>query len=365
MTKRLIVNFLKYLIGFAIFGFMIWKNWQSPPDKPGTGLVDALNHPIQIGPFLFGCFLCGLGNFLCWVRWYILVRAQDLPFSFFNGLRLGMVGYFFSTFMPGSVGGDIIKATFIAREQSRRTLAVATVIVDRIVGLWGLFWISASLGWVFYLSGLLTGAAEANLLAILYWVSGIVAFSLVVWLLLGLFTGAAAQRLTNQLDGFPKVGHSLAELWRAVWIYRLKAKTVWFCLLMAIVGHICFVLTFYFSASTLVPDTRDIPSVFAHFLIIPIGMVGKAGVPLPGGIGVGELLFGKLYQWIQYDEAYGVRGSLVQRVIDWLLGFASYMVYLQMRPALIAEKEKIISVEVLAGTKNGRNGNARVFLGLW
>ena len=39
-----------------------------------------------------------------------------------------------------------MKAAGIAREQSRRTVAVATVIMDRIIGLWGLCWLVALLG---------------------------------------------------------------------------------------------------------------------------------------------------------------------------------------------------------------------------
>src|SRR5262249_13423178 len=118
VTKHIIFNALKYLVGFVILGYMVWSNWESPPDKPGTGLSDALAHPLHVVPLLTAFALRAVGNFLCWVRWYFLVRAQGLPFTMVNALRLGMVGFFFSTFMPGSVGGDIIKATFIAREQS-------------------------------------------------------------------------------------------------------------------------------------------------------------------------------------------------------------------------------------------------------
>src|SRR5207302_6700127 len=91
------------------------------------------------------------------IRWYYLVRAQGLPFTMTNALRLGLVGFYFSIFLPGSVGGDIVKAAFIARGQSRRTVAVATVILDRAIALWGLIWFVALLGAVFWLNGSLQG----------------------------------------------------------------------------------------------------------------------------------------------------------------------------------------------------------------
>ena len=80
-------------------------------------------------------------------RWFILIRALDLPFSLRNTFRLGMVGVFYNTFLPGSVGGDLLKAYFIAKEHpERKARAIATVIADRALGLFGLILFVAALG---------------------------------------------------------------------------------------------------------------------------------------------------------------------------------------------------------------------------
>jgi glycosyltransferase 2 family protein len=55
--------------------------------------------------------------------------------------------------LPGSVVGDVVKAAALARGQSRRTAAVATVIMDRLIALWALAWVVAVLGSVFRLTG--------------------------------------------------------------------------------------------------------------------------------------------------------------------------------------------------------------------
>ena len=71
---------------------------------------------------------------LTFVRWYLLVRAL-LRFRILDAFRLGFLGYLFNFVSVGSVGGDLFKAFFIAREQpGRRAEAVATVMVDRVVG---------------------------------------------------------------------------------------------------------------------------------------------------------------------------------------------------------------------------------------
>ena len=76
---------------------------------------------------------------LTFVRWYLLVRALGLNFRLLDAFRLGFLGYLFNFVSVGSVGGDLFKAIFIAREQpGRRTEAVATVLVDRVVGVYAL-----------------------------------------------------------------------------------------------------------------------------------------------------------------------------------------------------------------------------------
>jgi glycosyltransferase 2 family protein len=342
VAKRLLVTFLKYFVGFAILGYMIWRYWESPPDDPGTGISDIKLDEIHFGPLLIAFLLCAVGNFICWVRWFVLVRAQELPFTFVNGMRLGMVGFFFNTFMPGSVGGDIIKATFIAREQSRRAFAVGSVIIDRVIGLVGLFWLSAILGWFFWWLGYFQGEKLQPLQAALFLVTGVVGGSLLFWLALKLLSESTAQNWSRRLEGIPKVGHSMAELWRALLMYRRKGITVGMSLLMAIAGHVCFVITYFLSSTSLIENANLIPSVFVHFLIVPLGMVGQAGIPLPGAIGAGEAIFAWLYVLVGKQGVFGFRMALVYRINNWVLGFISYMVYLQVRPALKTETKNAL-----------------------
>jgi uncharacterized protein (TIRG00374 family) len=317
---------LKYGLGITLLAFVVWTNW--------AGLKEAAKNPIHVGPIVLATTFCLAALLLTFVRWYVLVRAQDLPFTLFNAFRLGLIGYFLNTFLPGSVGGDIIKAAFLAREQSRRTVAVATVLIDRFIGLWGLCWLVTLLGTVFWAAGFLTGTAETTLHIILLAAAGTVAASIIGWVGLGRLPAWRAARFAGRLEGIPKAGHSLAEFWRAVWIYRLQGKGVWLALCFSVVGHVGFVFTFYFAALSLHENPTDIPSIAQHFLIIPIGMTIQAVFPTPGGLGAGEFSFGALYYLIGYPKEFGVLGSLVQRVISWVLGLTGYIIYLRMRPAL-------------------------------
>jgi uncharacterized membrane protein YbhN (UPF0104 family) len=327
---------LKYLLGFGLLAWVVWVNWK--PADGSQGLQDALGKEIAWAPLLLAGAICLASTLLTFVRWYVLVRAQDLPFTLGGAMRLGLIGYYLNTFLPGAVGGDIVKAACIARQQSRRTVAVATVLIDRAVGLCGLFWLVALLGVLFWAGGGLeqlavTAGAVAVLEVITLTAVGLTAASVLFWVVLGVLPALWAERLAGWLGGIPKVGPSLAELWRAVWLYRCRGRSVGLALGMAVVGHVGFVLTFYFAALTLTPAS-ELPTLGAHFLLVPVGIAFMAFFPTPGGVGGGEAGFGEVYRVAGAAAASGVLATLVVRAINWTLGLVGYLVYLQTRPQL-------------------------------
>ncbi len=313
-------------------------------EHPGRGLAYVWRRhvverePIHVG-FLIAAFVIGFSAIvLTFVRWYVLVRAQDLPFTIPDAIRLGFIGFFFNSVMPGSVGGDIIKAAFLAREKKdRKTIAVSTVIMDRAIALWALVWFVAISGAIFWATGQLQGTGAERSLLIVKLAGLIVAVSFTAWLLLGLLPSWRAERFAVRLSGVPKLGHSLGEFWRAVWMYRCRQASIAVTMLISWVGHIGFVLFFYCSVRVLW-DPNDpaqrIPSLAQHFLIVPIGLVIQAAPLFPGGAGIGELGFGVLYKWLGASVASGVLGSLVKRIMEWSISIIGYFVYRQLRVKL-------------------------------
>jgi len=79
-------------------------------------------------------------------RWQLLARTLGLEFSTREALRVGFLGYAVNLMPLGVVGGDAVKAVFLSRlNPTRKTEAVATVFVDRVIGLVALL-ILAALG---------------------------------------------------------------------------------------------------------------------------------------------------------------------------------------------------------------------------
>jgi uncharacterized protein (TIRG00374 family) len=74
------------------------------------------------------------------IRWRWILHVQGLDVKFFRLFSISFIGMFFNAFMLGSTGGDVIKAWYVAHEtHHKKAEAVATVIVDRLIGLLALF----------------------------------------------------------------------------------------------------------------------------------------------------------------------------------------------------------------------------------
>jgi hypothetical protein len=70
------------------------------------------------------------------LRWYSLLKILQIDLGAGRAMVLNMVGAFYNTFMPGSTGGDLLKAYYAAKHApNQRTGAVMSVLVDRVIGL--------------------------------------------------------------------------------------------------------------------------------------------------------------------------------------------------------------------------------------
>ena len=222
---------------------------------------------------------------------------------------------------------------------------MATVIFDRGLGLWGLTLVIVLLGslfWVFQNPILLD---NDYLRRILFISSLFIGASLIAWLILMLLPPKRSEIFTGRLTRVPKLGHFLAEAWRAVWMYRLKQRSVAAALLISIASHFCFVGAFFF-ASQIFRDPENpgaFPTLSQDFLIVPVGTAVQAVFPSPGGIGAGEATFGQLYEIVGQDRAAGVLASIAQRVVMCCLSFFGFLTYLQLKPTIpvVADEEEV------------------------
>ncbi len=132
---RPILRLLLKLVGIALAVLLVWKTLNAAEADFTAALATALRLPLAL---TLVCY--GIVNTIAAWRWKILLHVQGIDISLPTALRLTLIGVFFSNIIPGSVSGDLIKSAFIAGyTETHKAEAILTIVVDRIVGLMGLF----------------------------------------------------------------------------------------------------------------------------------------------------------------------------------------------------------------------------------
>jgi len=78
-------------------------------------------------------------------RWWLLLRAQNLPVSLHWAHAVTWIGQFYNAFLLGGLGGDAARVYYVVRDlPGRRAAGIATLLLDRIIGLIVLMAIAAA-----------------------------------------------------------------------------------------------------------------------------------------------------------------------------------------------------------------------------
>lgn len=223
------------------------------------------------------------------LRWFLLAKAQGLSLNFSTVFQLTMIGNFFNTFMPGSVGGDLVKAWYVAgRAPNQKTKAIFTVLLDRLMGL-SVFFFAAALTLALN-QDLLAEREKLRLLAYAVWgISGSMAI-FVCFFYSPLYL--KFRPFHALLDLFRK-NSALKKIIDASLLYRDHRKAIFFGFLISCLSVTMTIILFLVQGRSL-----GIPLELSRYcFIVPIGLIVSAIPILPGGIGVGQVAFFTLFQW--------------------------------------------------------------------
>lgn len=255
-------------------------------------------------------------------RWHLLLRSQDLCLRFVDTVRIAAISTFFGTFLPGAVGGDIVRVVYIHRASfGRRTGAYMSILVDRLIGFAALMIYGivvtllrpiGSYSWIEYTLMLFAGAFLAGITTVIV-------------------LGDRVLRIVNLL--FQGRWHKFAEIVEHVARALQQYRRQWPVLLYSL-GISLIVSGLQIGAIVVI-------GVFMHF-----GSLGAAdyaiaaayglminNVPVtPGGLGVGESAFASLCVALEAtatNTPYGTIFLIFRCVlmISVLPGWLAYLIY--------------------------------------
>lgn len=274
------------LFQLSVAAALLW--WVFHDAAKRQALRDALFHAnwwwLAAGVAAYGIF-----EILAGIRWQILLRVQGVHLSWWRLYGLLMVGLFFSLFIPGGTGGDIIKGYYLLKEApvGQKTSAALSVVMDRLLGLIGvgvLTVVVTSLRWEWLTSDPVAKSCVYTVLAVLaVSVSGILLAGLVSSLRL-------VHALPENLPGrnFLATVSGGYALYARAWFPTLCA------ILISILAHTAHYATFWCATKAIDDSGPRKPSALELFSALPV-IEGVAALPItPGGLGTREKLFDEM-----------------------------------------------------------------------
>jgi uncharacterized protein (TIRG00374 family) len=335
-VRKVLFNLVKFGLSLGIVGYLLVDTSRD------RAFADLAHQPKNWGLLALALFTGLSAVLLTFVRWHLLVRALGLPFALKDALRLGFLGYLLNFVSFGAVGGDLFKAVFIARQfPGRRPEAVATVILDRVIGLYMLF-VMATVA--ILATGQLTNPEESVRVicrgALVATVVG--AAGILVLLIPGITQGS----LSTMLDRLPKVGPIFAKLLAGIRIYRSRWGVLLASAMLSVGVHTLSTISVYLVARGL---PGKCPSLSDHFVMIPLAFVTGV-LPLPGnGLGAFEAVVKLLYERVPASldiaEGHGFVVAICYRAVTIVIALIGVCYYLASRKEVanvLAEAEREI-----------------------
>jgi uncharacterized protein (TIRG00374 family) len=240
------------------------------------------------------------------LKWYVLLRAQNIQIPFRAVLGYTYVGFFFNNFLPANVGGDVMRGYGLARYTEQGAEAAVSVVVDRIVGLMAFMSsaVVAVLVAVFVLDqGNLKGIEEAALV-------GLAAIAATFGLILSRRARALVGRLfaLKPLAPFAPIYQRLSDALNA-YRHSYKALALAFCI--ALLTMVLTSFTDYFIVQAL---GGGIPLIYI-FIFNPIIAFVLAFPISIGGLGITQAVYPFFYGLVGIPANLAFTVSLLKQLI--------------------------------------------------
>ncbi len=322
MTPRLkavTVRMLKFAVPLAIIGWLLWRvepeQWELLREQPR-------NYPLLAAALAAALAAVCVSFF----RWWALVRCQGIQLGVIEAFRLGAIGFLLSFVSAGSVGGDIFKTIFLARRSPGKGIeAVASVIVDRGIGLLGLLLLVA-----FAMSAAGT-SSNPDLVNIGNAALGLSAVGMVTLaaLVLG---GRPIDRAIVWGGRLRYIGGAVSRIAGPLRVFRRHPVMLGLSLIMSLGVHCLLVLSAFWIATSLYGTAA--PSLGDHALIFPIANLASTMPIAPAGLGVLEAAMEWLYRVVPAEPtiASGMLVALVYEIVKVVMAVLGMLFYWTAAP---------------------------------
>lgn len=243
--------FLKIIWRFALLFIAIFLIRHTIKSN-NANIVEDFRHADKV-LLLVALSIFAFVHLLAAYRWQLLLKVQKMKIALFQSFKLTMTGVFFSMFIPGAVSGDLLKIAFAGQLfTGKKTEIFLTVMLDRIVGLFAMFF-TASLATFFCIKQLtvfFAGQEKALAFAVILANCGSLA-CLMVYLLYRCQDFFVQHKFTSWLITFclPYIPVAILgffkRLYAALDMYKSKQKVLGIHLLCSMTIHLLQAFAFF------------------------------------------------------------------------------------------------------------------------
>jgi uncharacterized protein (TIRG00374 family) len=281
-ARGLVTFALKVLVAAALIGWLV-----------RGGALDFRALGILVARPWLGVADLGLLAFAVVVgtlRWRALLRLAGVRLPLGRALQLQSAAIFFNVVIPGNIGGDVIKALYVARDEpaEKRTTILLVAFVDRLVGVAGLV-ILASLvvalrGVVVFGNPLLR---PLGLSVLVLGAGAILGPAIFIFVM-----RRAGHHLESWTGGSTRIAKLLNQLVAALRLLSSRLSTLFYAVGLAMAAHGAAMA--FFTLLTQAISGVDVPytSIATMF---PLGILTVVLPVSPAGIGVGHVAFERLF----------------------------------------------------------------------
>lgn len=333
--RKWTIAFLKAAISIGILSYLVWdavhKGEGLFRDEHGFNPVllrQLVHHAADWWYLLAAALATSAGAVLItFFRWWLLIRAMGTPIRFGESLRLSFVGFLLNLAPMGIVGGDMAKAILVARRfPGHRPECVASVLLDRILGLYVLF---LTAGIAIILTGFYRQPqpiVQTVSVAVVAVSAAMTVALVVLWA-----PDATDGAFLRLLERMPLIGSAISRLAEAIRRYRHNLPLITAAIFMTFPVHLMTACSIFLISASMFPRVH---SLSYHFVMVPVSVSAQV---LPVSVGPTEFVLDRLYATIPLlsgetiPPGQGLLTMLVYRVITLIIAAIGVGYYLSSR----------------------------------
>lgn len=310
------------------FGMLIFVFFQMKPQR----LINELS-VLNWWPLALAVIAQIVAKIVWVVRWKEILGSCGIDRKIKDLLAFLFIGLFFNSFLPTSVGGDIVRGYYVAKSKAGILISYIVVLVERVVGLISLLTIVSLVSVIAVanekvperlISFIQTVAVLGGIAAIM----GMVTFIWSGWM--SIFS--KIPRLQK------KHADSIRNLFKVFELFK-RPDTPRFLIILNSFALQVIAILFYVACARAV--NLQTPSIF-FFLIVPVSIVAAMLPVSLNGLGIREGVFVGLLVAFGAPLAQSGAFAILALLISTLFSLAGGVIYLAYRTT---ENEKYVRIK--------------------